>query len=491
MAVALGPAGPIVDPIILSLLNIHNANPNPNPQFTALYPGLVGHQYYAPLMEDLINTVRLFRDGAADSNPLSLLDIIRHISNINPLPITQAERQDISQYVQGAPMAGGVYGDVYSLRVYIGIQPIDIIVKVSKEDNAPALLRETFFNYRIVNEFILRGMGNILVPTYGFFLCDKPAIQVSSPVCALPGAGTGFPWMNMIQQNKTNTMSFFKAIRLRLSNGLVVDDNGINLPIYNQVGVLTLLQVQQIVSYVFSGLIAMQESPYEVNHNDLHLGNILLAQQGPVILDWGMVSFTYKGIRYKSGFDVQYSSKFQAPGLFNALNSGATDAYFLFNEILNSSLVQQIRDWANQCLIILFRNNIQIRRNGIDSALQWTSPQPWLLEKLIRLEQPHQHNQNLAFMNSLSYRNICTQLSQLGMGIVIVPFALPAQAYPFPVPAALPFIGNYIEELGMKMKSKKSKSKSKRKERERMERKEKKERNERKRERVKSQAKRK
>ena len=430
----------------LSILQFQQMlNAAPDPRFTALYPNYAAARYYQPLIQELFHTLQAYRDvpcqygfrNGAAPNP-SLKDLICLTSSLyNPVPLTAAQLDVNSQLVDAVPISNGANGAIYSP------DPL-VIIKVSTQDNAPELLRETFFNYRIVNEFILRGLPG-LVDTYGFYFCDKPAINVSRPVCN-PPVGTGFPWLNLVQENIRNSITFRKALRLQNIEGQILDENGHTNPLYDNIGVATLAQVQGTVSIIFSILIAMQESPYQVNHNDLHPGNILILPGWRVkIIDWGLSSYTFQGTRYKSSLDADYTGA-------DMLNSGAHDAFFLLNEIFSESPVQNIRDWARQCLNTLFHHRLSIRQP--DGSIVYKNPivqdpeRPWLLIILIG-HGVQCYNNNFPFLNTLTYRSICNQLA--ANGIVITNYPIEDRAAPFPVPAQVPIVN--LVQLGKKSRT--------------------------------------
>ena len=447
------------DPSILQFQQM--LNEVPDPLFTQLYPNYTASKYYRPLIQELLNTLQAYRDipcqyGFRSKLPetSSLLDIICLMSSLyNPVPLTPEQLHDNSQFVNGASISNGANGDIYSTNA-------SIITKVSKQNNAPELLRETFFNYRIVNEFILRGIS-ILVETYGFFFCDKPSINLSQPICNPDVQGTGYPWLNLVQKKIVNSITLRKALQLRNIGGQIQDEYGQTNPLYDNIGVLSLEQVQLLVSIIFSILIIMQESPYQVNHNDLHPGNILILDDGTIkLIDWGLVSFTFQGTRYKSFLDTRYAGA-------DILNSGASDAFFLFNIIYAESPVHEIKEWARDCLYVLFRNRLLIKRQHFLSIYDmyiYKNPiqiNPWLLITLNQEEDSYCYNHNLTVLNTLTYSSICNQL--VDNGIVIYDYPLTAKSAPFPEPVEEPIVESV--NLGKKPRASKNKKRKSRKNR--------------------------
>jgi hypothetical protein len=448
------------DPSILQFQQMLSAAPDP--LFTELYPNYSAHEYYRPLIQELLNTLQAYRDIPCQygfrnklAETASFRDLICLMSSLyKPVPLTPNQLHDNSQFVNGEPMSSGANGDVYSTN----FPHIPIITKVSKANNAPESLRETFFNYRIVNEFILRGMTG-LVETYGFFFCDKPSLGQTQPIC---NQGTGYPWLNLVQKNVINSITFKKALQLRNIGGQILDGSGQSNPLYDIYGVLTLDHVKQLVSTIFSMLTVMQESPYQVNHNDLHPGNILILNDGTIkLIDWGLVSFTFQGTRYKSFLDARYTRN--PDGSLDMLDSGANDAFFLLNAIRLESPVQEIKVWAGVCLHQLFYNRLIKRTEYVNGRYDnYINPRldpPWLLINLKENENAFYHRQNLDYLNTLTYRNICSQLS--GEGIVIYNFPLTDRANPFPEPESVPIV--HLEELGKKLRSRNKIKGSKRK----------------------------
>jgi hypothetical protein len=191
------------DPSILQFQQM--LNEVHDPLFTQLYPNYTASEYYRPLIQELLHTLQAYRDIPCQYGfrsklveTASLLDMICLTSSLyKPVPLTAELLLMNSQLVDELPISNGANGDIYSP------DPL-VITKVTKQNNAPELLRETFFNYRIANEFILRGIS-ILVETYGFFFCDKPSLHQSQPICNPDVQGTGYPWLNLIQKNIRNS----------------------------------------------------------------------------------------------------------------------------------------------------------------------------------------------------------------------------------------------------------------------------------------------
>jgi serine/threonine protein kinase len=105
--------------------------------------------------------------------------------------------------------------------------------------------------------------------------------------------------------------------------------HGMTLYEYVKQPEFTLDVCQRIIKQVWTTLIALSVSPYQLYHNDLHGGNIMVKPDGTiVILDWGLSRFTIGGITYDSSHIGQYTDYSYA--------TGAPDLYRLIKSILTS-----------------------------------------------------------------------------------------------------------------------------------------------------------
>jgi hypothetical protein len=82
-----------------------------------------------------------------------------------------------------------------------------------------------------------------------------------------------------------------------------------------------------IMKELFSTLISLESSPYCIHHNDLHISNVMVANNHPVLLDWGLTSFISKDTSFCPSKEYSYHDEAK-------LHTGACDAYLLLYGIL-------------------------------------------------------------------------------------------------------------------------------------------------------------
>ena len=342
----------------------------------------------------------------------TLQDVICQMTlQFNPFPLTRADLQNDSTLVAlGEKLSEGAFGSVYYVTSFGGK---NTIIKISKKDDDPnELLRETVFNFRIVNDFIIRGLQH-LVPSYGFILCDKNSAE---QICI---TNQGYPWLFLVQRKIVNSITLLTALRLKKkADGVILDDRGIVKELYQRIGIMTVERLKRILSHLLSTLIVMQESEYQVCHHDLNANNILLSvdDKGTIdctIIDWGKVSFTYETVRYNSDLDSAYTGK-------DLSVTGANDILFLLNMIYSFSSSVEIKDWAHVMLDQVFRDRFYIKEGGSDKAFTYITIEPFLFNNLVMFESSARlHIHNLSQLNQLTYRTICNI-----MRIPILAFAL-------------------------------------------------------------------
>jgi len=272
------------------------------------------NKYTYILLDELANVLDSYQK---DCNPKGNLrrDIIcQMILTYVPFPLLLGELEKNASILDNKSIIGkGVNGDVYSKT----FQGTDIVIKAPSKEFIykysffnNAILQETFFNFCILNKFIENGMTNF-IPTYGFFLCDKPSDAKSLPICKI---GSEYPWFYLIQQKVEGTTLELKIVDMDLPD------------------------VKKILCKVYEIMAELQDSPYKIAHNDLHLNNIMIHGDHIYILDWGEVSFTYKGYMYKGIQDIIYTP--------HHIVTGANDIYFILYSIYVICTKKDVKEWA-------------------------------------------------------------------------------------------------------------------------------------------------
>jgi hypothetical protein len=328
--------------------------------------------YDANLVEGLASALQFYQESCK-STPLH--DIIcQTTTHYVPTPLTPDELMtngNVVNYLDKTSTTG-VYGEVYfnrykshSIAIKLPKRPLYNLVK-----DPNLYLREVFVNFVILNHYIELGNTH-LVPTYGFFLCDKPDEKIGRPICTKK---TGFPWIHMIQQKIEGTT------------------------LKNKIEHMTLPECKKVLYQVLNTLILLQESEYHIVHNDLNLDNIMVSEDLHAwIIDWGHVSFTYKGKRYKGAVESMYEST-------EGIMGGTNDLFFLLDSIYQFSKDSELKKWAQTDHFNLFHKKFK------NKDLEWISvyDKPTLYYFLLQEESknPLAHEYNLRYINSLNYRKL-------------------------------------------------------------------------------------
>ncbi len=388
-----------------------------DPEFDRLYINYKKEGYYPKYDNELIIALAEVLDNYQDQPCLThqrtgntLRDIICQMTlTYVPLALRDTELQQNASLIKGSRIGRGTFGEVYKTE-FAGH---NLVIKTPLASPAYLLppekiheiiLQETFFNFCIVNRLIEEKGISQLVPTYGFFLCDKPSTKESLPICV---EGSKYPWFYLIQKYIEGDV------------------------LANKLSTMTLPELIPILSQVFSVLITLQESEYQIAHNDLHIGNIMITPKNNVyILDWGQVTFTYKGKRYRGRQETEYNPD-NVP-----LVTGANDIYFLLMSIVTKTRDKDIITWIEAALNILFTNpSLKIARKHDFRLLDINGKQTqWLFKSLSQFEnvleqydnrygdnqRHHIHNYNIRVLNKLTYRDISTRLK-----LDIIPFSVP------------------------------------------------------------------
>lgn len=226
-----------------------------------------------------------------------------------PLP-DEAQKQALSSQLQANPqLAKGTFGYIISWD-----HSVDSILKVPLTLDHDSNLCEMIVTYVVINTLLLhhRSLQPHLVKTYGVFSSAlstfHPDLSIRDQLPSFGSWGTDVkPTLYMIQERI----------------------HGMSLHSYVAQPEFTLDICRRILKQVWSILIALSSSPYQLYHNDLHSENIMVKPDGNiVILDWGLSRFTLNGITYDSSHLRQYTDYSYA--------TGAPDCYRLIKSILQS-----------------------------------------------------------------------------------------------------------------------------------------------------------
>jgi len=184
---------------------------------------------------------------------------------------------------------------------------------------------ELFINFCIIDRFLLHGLGlSTFVASYGLFVCPTNipsgigrSLQRNEPLNICVGnVPNKKPVMFMVQQfvNGKTLGDFMSERELRI----------------------TLAELKVYLHDIFEALIMMEQSPYRVAHNDLHVNNIMIADRTDrspgkaMIIDWGNASFqSTNGVFYQPFYYDKYMGTKQENH-----HTGAYDAFELFKNLV-------------------------------------------------------------------------------------------------------------------------------------------------------------
>ena len=206
-------------------------------------------------------------------------------------------------------LSRGAFGRIYTWSS-LEQTPAPVILKTPLQFST-VTLREMYVNYVLINTILLHHrLSHQLVASYGFF--------VTPSVVSEDGEQVRF-------HVKPNAESKFHMIQQRIE--------GVTLRRYCQKPGFTVEKCKDLLHKVWKVLIALESSPYRLYHNDLHLDNIMVRDDGSVVvLDWGLASFDALGTHYKSSTMIYTTTP---------LYSGANDAYLFLRSLLKEIMDQE------------------------------------------------------------------------------------------------------------------------------------------------------
>jgi hypothetical protein len=215
-----------------------------------------------------------------------------------------------------------------------------IITKTSNEFTSD-IIHEIFLNVVILNTFLFQGvLSQCIVPTLGCFVSPQVSdkkICVKTPTEQF----TGRLYMNMVQY-------YIPGEQL----ASVLKRDGVSLS-----------ELKCYIGRVISTLVILHESPYRIRHNDLHTGNIMITPNKEVyIIDYGLSTFTYKGVVYKPSLDNTRESDYYQSETYQHIC--ALDLFSLFHNIANDVVAKkskhqkEIYAYAEDILYRLFYNRL-------------------------------------------------------------------------------------------------------------------------------------
>ena len=232
------------------------------------------------------------------------------------------EYTDLSDYstlVNGMKtISHGKYGEVYDSGSFLGI-PIITKSPLFFDTNS---INEIFVSFVLINQLLLtyKQLEKYLVPTYGIFVCDHSLQNGKLTIC---GNENKCPYIHLVQQKR----------------------NGITLSDTLEQG-LEYKEFKLILKKICNVLIILEIN--KLYHNDLHNQNILIENNNPVLIDFGMASFIVDGINYFNHWQLKYIKH-------QPLYSGAYDILFLLKSCIHDTNNIEIKHYCKHIITQILR----------------------------------------------------------------------------------------------------------------------------------------
>ncbi len=307
-----------------------------------------------------------------------------------PSPL-QDEMVKHGQLVNGNEQVGeGSNGRIF---VSGDFQGNPIVTKTKKKITEHSIY-EIYINFVILNSMIIdKSFESNFIPTYGLFLC--PTNEDGTEIC-LPMHKQEH--LFLVQRKMTGD-----TFATHLQKGM------------------TLGRFHSIVQELFQVLLALEKSPHQLYHTDLHCSNIMLCndEQGiehPVLLDFELSSFAVK--------DNSTSHRFRLNSLehnyckHDHVLSGAHDLILLFS----NSLAYNNKDIQEYTLDVLERvcgqfwvgknQPLQVSKSFFSSRKEHRWIYSILLEAEERLYEDREmvHEHNLSVLRKMTNHNLLQYL---------------------------------------------------------------------------------
>ena len=322
-----------------------------------------------------------------------------------PIPLAETLTKKANLMVNKRPDREGSYGEVF----YMSVNSNPSIVKKPKEFDAKNL-HEIFVNMFIINLILLQGIFD------DFTYIGKDYRPFQYILC--PTSGDQSPMKSLCRTNKPTIFMIQEKIEGQ-TYGTFLENPRCDL---------TMEEFKYHLEHLFSALIVLQQSPFELSHNDFHIDNIMIKPKRPgskyrdvVILDFGMSSFSFakngRIISFQPWIYDAYFGKGSEP-----IITGAVDFFqFFFNVIdvtKNSrpgSELYNINRWCNTIANQFSSQFVDSRGNRIRSFLDYKRlNQFFLLDILAHIEiqaTPSMRStiraRNIKTLKNMTYCDIC------------------------------------------------------------------------------------
>ena len=172
----------------------------------------------------------------------------------------------------------------------------DSLIKMPKQYTNKSLL-EAFVNLVIIKPYLQTHPLAPLIPIYGFFICPT---RSNGEICPSPYFFDDEEEEERDERDNKEPYLF------------IIQQKSLSIPMYRWISNKSIRQVHRIFVQLFSCLYQLNQTEYQLHHNDLHGGNVLISEDGKRcwIIDWGQASFTFEQKRYSFHNELHYSSAY-------------------------------------------------------------------------------------------------------------------------------------------------------------------------------------
>lgn len=187
-----------------------------------------------------------------------------------------------------------------------------IVTKTKKNINDYSIY-EIYVNFVVLNSMLLDGQYEFnLIPTYGLFLCptNSDGTEICIPIHKQEHL--------FLVQKEMDGHTFGK----RLQYGMEIS------------------QFKSVIHEIFQVLQAMENSPHQLYHTDLHCSNIIMYNDHPVLLDFELCSFSVDSYRFRlNSLEHKYCRD-------EHVLSGAHDLVLLFSNSMVYKVNRDIQEYT-------------------------------------------------------------------------------------------------------------------------------------------------
>lgn len=303
--------------------------------------------------------------------------------------------------VNGRPrLGGGVNGNVFFSGEFAS-NPIVTKTPIKFSEN---YLTEMYINMVVINSLLMNGIQvGHLIPTYGLFVCPFQQGSHGQQICVPSRRGKvmdGRPNLLMVQQELKGSTLFD-----------VIHTHEINLE-----------HLEHILRQVFTTMLWLEFSPYELYHNDLHVSNIMVeeATGNAYIIDFGFAECTIDSIRTQNSSikRLYCGDKKRA----SDLHTGAYDFFLLLHGLSKSpnldvyEYIMPRLERFYEYFMTNYDEETETFSNTIPYAF-WKNKKPWLYAILSEIESvlpPDErdavHDYNMQLLDRMTNAQLCLWL---------------------------------------------------------------------------------